>query len=201
MEIFVRKRNLLPNWYPATCHTDNMNWDVYQWVDALSARGRLVRAQIDGKLDIINLEASIIENTDPPLLQTTITLPIDVRQSDASLIRHFIAELSAIRKQTYPSSDDGICLKIQQKRSKFKLFSFMEGLDRLHRLRVLDWIDLSLWSLLSEVHLEASYLGDIFWPNEEIDRRYRLMTKTRPLACQLLDKSVIYNLSMIRTEL
>jgi hypothetical protein len=45
--------------------------------------------------------------------------------------------------------------------------------------------------------LETQYLGDIFWPNEEIDRRYRLVTSTRPMACQLVSQSVIYTLSQV----
>ncbi|QLQ32092.1 MAG: hypothetical protein HZT40_11385 [Candidatus Thiothrix singaporensis] len=35
-------------------------------------------------------------------------------------------------------------------------------MGKLHWLRVLDWIDLTLWSKLSGVTLEAQYLGDIF---------------------------------------
>jgi hypothetical protein len=197
----MMKRNLLPDWYPATCHIDNIEWNVSQWVDALTIRSRLVKAEIDGELDIMGLEAIIVRNDNPPLPQVTMTFPIDVRQSNAMLLRQFITELDVIRKQTYLSSDSGVCLKIKHKKSKFKLLSFMEGLDKLHRLRVLDWIDLALWSRLSKISLDAGYLGDIFWPNEEIDRRYRLVTKTRPLACQLLNQSVIYNLSMVRNDL
>ena len=73
----------------------------------------------------------------------------------------------------------------------------MDSLGKLHQLRVLDWIDLALWSRLTGVTFEATYLGDIFWCDEDIDRRYRLVTRTRPLACQLIAKSVIYRLLQV----
>ena len=192
------RRNLLPTWYPAACHSDNIHWDVHQWVEALSIRSRLVRAEIDGALDAEDLEAVITGITDfPSAPLTTIVLSVDVQQPNAVLLRHFLSELEAIRERAYPQLGAGICQNVTQQKRKFKLLGFMEGLSRLHRLRVLDWIDLLLWARLSGISLEAGYLADIFWPNEEIDRRYRLVTRTRPLACQLLDQSVIYRLLMV----
>lgn len=196
------RRNLLPLWYPAACHRDNIQWGVVQWVDALSVRGRLVRAEIDGKLDVGHLEAVVTGSIGfLPAPATRMVLSVDVSQPNTVLLRNFLSELEAVREQSYPPVGSGICQNVAHHRGKFKLFSFMDGLNRLHRLRVLDWIDLSLWSRLSGVSLEAGYLGDIFWPDEEIDRRYRLVTGTRPLACQLLNKSVICGLSTVCSDL
>ncbi|MDD5394746.1 MAG: hypothetical protein PHE17_17150 [Thiothrix sp.] len=196
----MMKRNSLPSWYPAKCHSENLHWGVSQWIGALSHRSQLVRAEAEGTLVEEYLEA-VMRGYCPVIPAATVLFPIEVGQPDTLLFRRFSEALEAARKQPYSLAGSGICQNVAHQKSKFKLLSFMVGLGRLHRLRVLDWIDLSLWSRLSDVSLDAGYLGDIFWPDEEIDRRYRLATGTRPLACQLLGQSVIYSISMVCNEL
>lgn len=141
------------------------------------------------------LDAVIQGNAEIPDFQSVkMQFPVNVREPDEVLLRRFMVELDKVRKQPYSPEGSGICQGIAKQKSKFKLLGLMEGLGKLHWLRVLDWIDLTLWSKLSGVTLEAQYLGDIFWPDEDIDRRYRLSTRTRPLACQLMGQSVIYSL-------
>lgn len=193
------KRNSLPSWYPAACHSDNLHWTVHQWLDELSNRSYLIRAESEGSLDVEYLSNLIQGNAEIPDLQSVrIQLPIDVREPDGVLFQRFKQELDKARKQPYSPDGSGICQQIAKQKSKFKLLGLMEGLGKLHRLKVLDWIDLSLWSKLSGVRLEAQFLGDVFWPDEDVDRRYRLVTRTRPLACQLMGQSVIYNLMQMK---
>ncbi|MDD5392645.1 MAG: hypothetical protein PHE17_06460 [Thiothrix sp.] len=195
------KRNLLPDWYPARCHRENLYWDVPQWIRALSHRSQLVRAETEGCLAKEDLEAAIIWGQHPVMPPVTFSLSIETGQPDALLFRYFAEALEAARKRPYSPAGSGICQNITLQKSKFKLLSLMDGLGKLHHLRVLDWIDLSLWSRLSGITLETTYLGDIFWSDEEIDRRYRLATSTRPLACQLVSQSVIYSLSRVGSTL
>lgn len=74
------RRNVLPAWYPAVCHGGNPGWGVAQWLEALSIRGRLVRAEMDGALDEGYLEAVVTGRVacPPSLPMATITIPIDV---------------------------------------------------------------------------------------------------------------------------
>jgi hypothetical protein len=192
------KRNLLPDWYPANCHRESQYWDVSQWIAALSHRSELVRSESEGCLVKEDLEAAIIWGRHPARLPVTFSLSIEAEQPDFVLLQYFMHELEAARKRPYSIAGSGICQNITPHKSKFKLLSLMDVLGKLHHLRVLDWIDLSLWSRLSGITLETTYLGDIFWSDEEIDRRYRLATRTRPLACQLVSQSVIYCLSQMR---
>lgn len=193
------KRNSLPSWYPAACHTENLNWTVQKWLDELACRSYLIRAESEGRLEMEYLDAMIQGDAEIPNFQMVkMQLPIDVSEPDTVLLQRFMAELDKLRKQPFSPEGSGICQKIAKQKSKFKLLGLMEGLGKLHQLKVLDWIDLSLWSKLSGVRLEAQYLGDIFWPYEDVDRRYRLSTRTRPLACQLMGQSVIFSLLKVR---
>ncbi len=192
------KRNSLPAWYPAECHSNNKYWTVPQWIEGLAHRSQLVRAEMEGRLDAAHLEAAILgsgKGVIPP--PATVLFSIDVGQPDTVLLRNFRIELESARKQAYSPFGCSICQQIARQKSKFKLLGLMDGLGTLHRLRVLDWIDVSLWSRIAGVTLEATYLGDVFWPNEDVDRRYRLVTRTRPLACQLISQSVIYSISRV----
>lgn len=197
----MAKRNSLPSWYPAACHAENIHWSVPQWIEALSHRSQLVRAEAADELELEQLEAVILGATSPPPYPTIIPFHVDIGQPDGVLLQWFLSELEAARKQPYSPIGSGICEKISGRKSKPKLLNLIEGFGKLHRLRVLDWVDLMLWSRLTRVTLEAQYLGDIFWPDEEIDRRYRLATSTRPTACQLVSQSVIYSLSQVGCQL
>lgn len=195
------KRNSLPSWYPAACHTENLNWTVQRWLDELAYRSYLIRAESEGRLDMEYLNAVIQGDAEIPNFQMVkMQLPIDVSEPDTVLLQRFMAELDKLRKQPFSPEGSGICQQIAKQKSKFKLLGLMEGLGKLHQLKVLDWIDLSLWSKLSGVRLEAQFLGDIFWPYEDVDRRYRLSTRTRPLACQLMGQSVIFSLLQVKGE-
>lgn len=71
----------------------------------------------------------------------------------------------------------------------------VQSISRWRTLKVLDWIDLYLWSVESGVVLEAAFLADCFWPLSSVDRRLRLIRSTRPLACSLLSPVVLDTLS------
>ena len=197
----MAKRNSLPSWYPAACHAENIHWSLPQWIEALSHRSQLVRTEAAGELELEQLEAVIRGSATPTPYPTVIPFHVDIGQPDAVLLQWFVTELKAARKQPYSPIGCGICEKINRRKSKPKLLNLIESFGKLHRFRVLDWVDLMLWSRLAHVTLEAQYLGDIFWPDEEIDRRYRLATSTRPIACQLVSQSVIYTLSRVGCEL
>ncbi|QTR54620.1 hypothetical protein [Thiothrix unzii] len=192
----MARKNALPTWYPAECHRDNWQWQVSQWIDALSYRSQLVIMQAQGLLTEEHLEA-VIHGCSPKVQPRTVSIPVEIDQPDNLLFKQFSEALAEARQQSDSSLATNICQRISTPPSKFKLLNLMDSLGKLHQLRVLDWIDLALWSRLTGVTFEATYLGDIFWCDEDIDRRYRLVTRTRPLACQLIAKSVIYRLLQV----
>lgn len=168
-----------------------------QWVMALSQRSRLVKAEAEGKLELAHLEAVVHGNCGllPIPAIITITFRAEIGQPDALLLQRFLAELEAARKQPFSPVGSGICQGVSER--KIKLLGLVDSLGRLHRLHVLDWIDLMLWARLTGTTLEGAYLGKLFWPDEEINRRYRLVASTRPTACQLVSQSAIYALSRV----
>ncbi len=68
----MAKRNSLPSWYPAACHTENIHWSVPQWIEALSHRSQLVRAEAAGELELEQLEAVIRGSATPTPYPTVI---------------------------------------------------------------------------------------------------------------------------------
>jgi hypothetical protein len=149
----MRKRNVLPAWYPAACHSENIYWSVPQWIQALSHRSQLVRAEAAGELDLAQLEAVIQGNANPPSYPTVIPLHVDVEQPNTVLVQWFIAELESARKQAFSPAGSGICQGISKRKSKVKLLSLLEGMGKLNRLHILDWLDLIMWARLSGITL------------------------------------------------